>query len=452
MWAIQCNHRNVPRDDKLCYMNNDAAKNLDLNSSRNDDSLIGVESRTLGYIWWLPLIIAAITGALIFTVTKTHEDIYRSTAILWVPPSASVSPISYGDAITSHSVLTNVIESQRLKLTPNQLRDKIEIQQEDRIIFLHAIASRSIEARHLLTAIVSRTTNNKSPLIPDQPSLQVTREAWESVNPVHSDAARDTAIGIAISLLIGFILTALISRKKSQQQPVLPINHIVPWKLLDVLPRVTKLDTIPALNLCSGRLYRALHKEREGRGIRTLLVTGLTEGSEITTTAIKIAEIYKQSQISALLVDASMGTSELHDLIDIDNDRGYSNLLHEIDSPPLETLVKTSDSLRIMPYGSFQSGKGISPFVYQTRQAFDYLSHSADVVIVIGPTLENIPATTILANHCETTIIAINALFEDQQFLEKTVAIVEASDINIMGTIVTRASWSSSERFRNQSE
>jgi Mrp family chromosome partitioning ATPase len=252
---------------------------------------------------------------------------------------------------------------------------------------------------------------------------------------------------VAIGLAAGLVLAALVSGRERQRQPVLPIERLTHWPVLGIMPREYETDLIRRTSLSDERLLRALELARRRQGFRTLLVTGVTNSSDITQTAVTLAQAYVRSGYSALVVDASMGVPRLHQLAGVPNQRGLADALRDDGYPPLGPLITTRQRVWIMPRGPSYAINARSLSTRQAARVFDALTHAADIVIVVGPSLDDPSTAAALAGHCQATVVAIPALLEDRDALQQAVGALGSPLIRVAGAVVTRASFPISQAF-----
>ena len=79
------------------------------------------------FLWWLPLLAAAVAGAVVYAWTASHDDVYRARVALLVPAESSLPPESYAGLAVSGPVLREVIQSLRLDLSVDELADDVRV-------------------------------------------------------------------------------------------------------------------------------------------------------------------------------------------------------------------------------------------------------------------------------------------------------------------------------------
>jgi len=404
-----------------------------------------------GYLWWLPLLIAAVAGTLVYVVSAGQDDVFEAEAILWVPPTVTVAPDIYARGLASDAVLVDIIDVLRLESTIEELRAAIDVELDSTLIFLRGRATEPRGARILLDGLIDRATDSERPLVPGQSPPVVTSQPLEPREPIGNDAGRNAAIAVAISLAAGLVLAALISGREYQRQPVLPIESLTRWPILGVVPREAGLHLDRGSEMSYNRLYRSLDRQRRRLGFRTLLVTGVGGSRDIADVALNIARSYAASGLATLIVDASMDVPRLHQLTGVSNERGLSDALRDDGYPPFGPLIATQDRLWIMPRGPAYAISASSLSTPQAARVLEGLPHAADIVVLAGPSMDDATTAAMLASDCHATLVAVGALFDDERALEQAANALNSPHIRVVGAVVTSASARVSERFTETS-
>ena len=403
-----------------------------------------------GYLWWLPLIIASIAGAVVYIVSAGENYVFEAEAILWVPPTVTAAPELYAQGVASDLVLADTIATLRLETTTEELRAAIDIEVEGTLIFLRGRATESRGARILLDGIIDRSTDSGRPLVAGQPPPVVTRRPLDPSEPLGDDAGRNAAVTVALSLVAGLAVAALVSRREYQHQPVLPIESVTRWPVLGVVPRESDIQLARASAASYERLHESLERHRRRLGFRTLLVTGVGGSADIADVALNTARAYAASGLATLIVDASMDVPRLHQLTHVSNDRGLSDALRDDRYPPFGPLIATQDRLWVMPRGPAYAIDTATLSTPQATRVLEGLPHAADLVILVGPSLDEATFATTLASHCHATMVAIGAVFDDDEALQHAADALDSPRIRVVGAVVTRASTRISARFNER--
>ena len=403
-----------------------------------------------GYLWWLPLIIASIAGALVYVVSAGEDDVFEAEAILWVPPTVTVAPELYAQGVVSDAVLADTIDLLRLDTTTEELRAAIDAEVDGTLILLRGRATEPRGARILLDGIIKRSTDSERPLVAGQPPPTVTKQPLDPRDAIGDDAGRNTAAAVAISLIAGLALAALVSTREYQRQPVLPIEVLTSWPILGMVPRVTDDHSAHVSETSYQQLHRTLEHHRRRLGFRTLLVTGVGDSADIADVALHTARAYAASGLATLIVDASMDTPRLHQLTGVSNERGLSDALHDDRYPPFGPLIATRNRLWVMPRGPAYVVNAATLSTPQAVRVLEGLPHAADIVILVGPSLDDAPSATMLASQCHATMVAMGALFDDDEALHQAVSALNTPRIRVVGTVVTRASTRASTQFNER--
>ncbi len=145
---------------------------------------------------------------------------------------------------------------------------------------------------------------------------------------------------------------------------------------------------------------------------KLMVVTSAGPGEGKTTTASNLALAMAETRRRVLLIDADLRRPRLHDIFDVPNTYGLSNVLEsdDVDAAWRRAIVDTGVSrLVLMPSGT--PAHNVTTLLYSAQlPALLYrMRREFDVVLIDTPPTLNLPDARILANLTDGVILVIRA-------------------------------------------
>ena len=432
--------------------------------------------RTRGFIWWLPLVVAAVAAVAAFALSERQEQVYESRAALLAPESGPLTPEALVAELQREAVFAQTISALQLDTTAEALRERIDVRSEGIVIEVLARAPSPREAEALARVFLSeardpRVTDHGALLTPYRQPLLPQRRAG-------GDTARNTAAAVAGGLVVGLGLALFVSGREPAGRHGIDVTQLTGWPVLASLPRSAAGGaSAGALTSPYAALQTAVEERRQTRGFRTLLVAGVEEGDGATTVAVQLALAASRGGVATTLVDADLAAPSVHRALGIEPGPGLAESLRPpaavpgvidpatLPEPPLPLQrVDVAPAggapgglpappLRVLSAGASQqaSGRrtasvgeralGEAAAVYRSPRLGEVLLQLAgesSLVIVDGPPLstEGAPA---LARQAEATLVVVNGLSADPELIEQTAERLGQLRDRVIGAVVTSA-------------
>lgn len=161
-------------------------------------------------------------------------------------------------------------------------------------------------------------------------------------------------------------------------------------------------------------LASILCKHHKGDHPRVIVVTspGPGEGktSSVSNLAIALAEIH----LRVVLIDGDMRRTRLHELFDVPNTWGLSNILSDqnlIEDCPIEALTRASQipGVNLVPSGP--SVLNTSSLLYSGRMEalLQRLRREFDVILIDTPPMMQCPDARVLGQHADGVVLVVRA-------------------------------------------
>ena len=310
--------------------------------------------RTLGFLWWLPLLIALIAGTAAYGITNQQANVYRAEALLLVPPQTGVPASNYVPLATNPTTLRAVIQALNLPLSVPELQQAVVTSAQGSALRVGVEADTALESQRRSQSLAAQIVLNSAALLPGLPTPTAVRQPALPVDPLRKDTARNAALAVLGGLAGGIALAALLAGRERAAHTGAP-RFVDGTLVVGVLAR----DKVGAVLLrdpesveaeSCRHLQRSLTASWAAQPYRTLLVAGVSERSGATTTAVNLALAFGQASVATLLVDGNLRRPGVHRQLGLPNTHGLADLLTAATSS-LEPRVVEHAGIWVMTSG-----------------------------------------------------------------------------------------------------
>jgi succinoglycan biosynthesis transport protein ExoP len=176
---------------------------------------------------------------------------------------------------------------------------------------------------------------------------------------------------------------------------------------------------------------------------RVILATSPARGNGKSTAIANLALALAEVRPNIVLVDADLRKPNLHNLFEIPNDWGLSDLMRartNLNDMPVEALARRTKIPGLHILTSGPGAASISGLLYSKRMAelILRLEQQFDTVLIDAPPLLAVADTRILGQYVDGAILIIQAGRTTRDEARLAVAQLQNSGIHLIGTILNR--------------
>jgi receptor protein-tyrosine kinase len=273
----------------------------------------------------------------------------------------------------------------------------------------------------------------------------VAKRASLPAHPVVRQPVRNTALGLALGLVLGTGIAMLRDRRDNTVKTTEDVEEISGTALFATIPFDKRLAQSPCITFADDRsptaeAFRTLRANLQFLKVddppRVLLVTCSQTGDGKSTTAVNLALALAQAGRSVALVDGDLRRPDLHNILGLDNSVGFSNVLSGQESLD-EALQPTGfaglwalTSGRLPPNpGEILGSSAAQNLCAQLRTRFDH------VIMDSAPLLEFADAA-ILAADCDGVLLVSRADITRRDRLAQAVRRLEKIGAPVVGAVL----------------
>ncbi len=408
--------------------------------------------RTLGFLWWLPLLVAFMAGLIVWAASTGASDVYVANTLLLTPEEPVVEVQAYADLIYERSVLRETIRSLRIPTSEPELSEALDVEVRGRIVEIKARATEAAGAQILLQTLATQIAFQAPDLLGAEPP-QIVLTARIPTGPEDDGAARNTGLGVAAGLFGGIVLAGLVARHELRLRDASEFERLTGWPVLGVTPRSARrrpdeVNANPArvgLDPAYRDLARLVDQVRIEAGLRSIVITAPAPAQGATTLAASLAAALARQNLDITLIDANLRAPGVHRHFGLPNDHGLADLITRTPIAPQpieETTVSVAPAappLRLITSGRLPP----SPEQLLSRERvgalIDALAPTADITLIDAPDLRSGPEAAILAACSDATLVAVASNTIYCAALHAAVAAIDAAGGPQPGLVVTAA-------------
>jgi capsular exopolysaccharide synthesis family protein len=417
-----------------------------------------MEVRELLQLFWrrrllIVLTIAATTAlAAIFAITRTDE--YESVSTVALTPTQDSAGFVTPDTLdallgtyaqtASSELMANEAELE----TGEEVEGKIETATHagTGILEIAGVAD-SPEAAKATSEAVSRAFVNyigvNKLLEPE-----IVDPANVPSEPSGPSDALIIAIGIILGLIAGAMLAYAVEQVRGRIERASDIAAVTPLPIIGVLPRERKLTRTPSRLIWDDLSLTGI---QEGiRALRTNLELLMEDGTAVVQVTSPVAGEGKslivanlgvalaQIGVDTLIVDADLRRPSQHEIFNVSNDLGVSNLLTGGADTKVRRAATAYENLTVLPSGP-QLPNSTEMLHVRGRSLIETLRKTGAFVLVDTPPLLPVSDARILAGRADHVILTVAADKEKPSTLRSAIEFLQFSGAAILGIVLNQA-------------
>jgi succinoglycan biosynthesis transport protein ExoP len=279
------------------------------------------------------------------------------------------------------------------------------------------------------------TTNN----------VAVVDRAVPPIRPVSPDPKKNLSLAGVGGLLFAFLLVFARERFDTRVSTPEWVDHDVSIRLLGVMPLVTEsggpneaiLNARSSLSEACHSLRTSIELGGDGSMPSSILFTSTKSQEGKSTTALGLAHAFATAGARVLLVDGDLRRPSLHGLLEVENDRGFSDVL--AGNLNLDQAVSRSDRFKIdlLTAGCRPDSPAALLDPEKLKAVLGEALKSYDQVIIDGPPVMGIADATRLAAAVTATIFVLKSQGVTREEARFALRHLQSEQIHVVGAVLT---------------
>ncbi|MGR5959097.1 CpsD/CapB family tyrosine-protein kinase [Bacillus cereus] len=170
--------------------------------------------------------------------------------------------------------------------------------------------------------------------------------------------------------------------------------------------------------------------------LHSLMVTSANPSEGKTTTTANMAVVFAQQGKKVLLIDADMRKPAMHQMFQVDNIFGLTNVL--TNSERLEKCVQTTsvDSLHFLACGPIPPNPAELLGSKSMKELLGQAYSMYDLVIFDMPPILAVTDAQIMANVCDASILVVRSESTEKETAVKAKGLLESAKGKLLGVVL----------------
>mgnify|MGYP001289129090 CR=1 FL=1 len=283
--------------------------------------------------------------------------------------------------------------------------------------------------------------------------LAVIEPAQTSGRPVRPKTMQNTLLGGVVGLLLALGIIFLLEYLDDTLKSPVDLEQQVGVTALGAIGRIKgksyqdKLVTAHDLFSPQAEAYRMLRSNIQFMAIdepvRAIMVTSPTPSEGKSTTVANLGVVMAQTGLKTIIIDADLRKPVQHDIFQVGNMAGLTDLLRTPEARPGSYLRQTTiENLRLMTSGKLPPNPSEMLGSRRMQQLVSDLLAEADVILFDSPPVLAVADAPVLASHLDGVVLVTEAGATRRDAARQAVANLQHAGATILGAVVNQFSKS----------
>ncbi len=350
--------------------------------------------------------------------------------------------------------LRNEMESD--KIHEASLRSDLDAVNDDMLHLKDSEASIAQAAQRLQVnqglyrSLLERFTEAVALRDNQQPDARIISPAQIPLHPSFPNSPRVIVLSFVGSTSLAVFFLIIAERLRQKLDTVDSVERHVGLPIIGAIPelrRLRRLASSPAgylqrqpLSDFAGAFQRLRALLNLGRAMpRTVLVTSGSAGEGKTTVALCLGIASALSGQKVLLVDCNFARPQVHRMVDVDNDKGLTDVLRGV-APLEETITRAAKyQLSILTIGRSREGAIDLANSERMQELLDELKTIFDVIILDSAPVHEVSNALTLGCLAEKTILVTRREWTRRREASYAARQLQLSGADVAGVVFNRA-------------
>jgi len=255
-------------------------------------------------------------------------------------------------------------------------------------------------------------------------------------------------MGVGAGLFLGLLAAFLREKLRNVFVTAEDLQDAVQQPFLGSIPSATKIKPVangklartnPFLDAFSS-LYTNLRFLHTG-SVNSLVVSSVEPGDGKTIVALNLAQTAASMGQRVLLIDANLLAPQIHNLVDVSNQRGLVDVLKQKMS--LQDVIQKSpldNNLSILPAGAVQPGATKLFASIEMQRLIDQLRGMFDLIIFDSPAVEGLTDLNFLVDKTDGFLMVVGVNKTKRSTFNKVLDSLKTYRLPIVGVVANHSS------------
>lgn len=352
---------------------------------------------------------------------------------------------TYSEIIKSRSVMTEVSKNLNLDLSFREMIKKVNVEIiSDTDILKIEVTGSEAESVAMIANEIANVSMKQAKNMINIENIEIVDKAQTPNTPSNLSTKPNIIVGGVLGLVIGIFLVFLLEYFDTTIKTPKSIERYLGLISIGILPKTEENFLISKKpNSFEAESYRILNtniQSIEGnRGIKTILITSPNSDEERDIVSVNMGLAMARIEKRVLLIDANIRKPNIHDILNISNKKGLSNILSgDIKYEETINTLELEKNLHVITSGSTALNPSELLSTSKMKNLIQELSSKYDSIILNAPSLGVISDSVILSTIVDGTILVCEAEKSEVEDMRIGKELLEKADANILGVILNK--------------
>ncbi len=281
--------------------------------------------------------------------------------------------------------------------------------------------------------------------------LAIVEAAQPSLNPVRPNVQLNTAVAAAIGLALGLGLIFVLEHMDDTIKSSDDLGKMIGLNPLGAIREVNTEGYENALITTRDRFspqseaYRMIRSNIQFMSVdepsKSYLVTSSVRGEGKSFVTANLGVVMAQAGHSTIIVDTDLRSPVQHEIFQLQNPKGLTDLLREPELSASNFLESTQvPGLRVLTSGALPPNPSELIGSQRMKQVMAELTEIADVVIYDSPPAVIVADAAILSERVDGAVFVINVGKTRREVIQQAIYNLRQAEANLFGAVLNRVS------------
>ena len=183
--------------------------------------------------------------------------------------------------------------------------------------------------------------------------------------------------------------------------------------------------------------------------LKTILVTSSLPGEGKSFISSNLAVTFAQNNHKVLLIDCDLRKGRIHKIFNVDNEKGFSNVLIDDINEDIKKYIKKTeiDNLSVITMGSIPPNPSELLASARCKVIIDMLKNKFDYIIFDGTPVNGLTDSIIMASLVDKVVIVASVGDTNVEALKNCKQSLENVEANIAGVVANKTPTTNSSYY-----
>ncbi len=410
--------------------------------------------------WWLLILGPVLAGAAAFYISKQMTPIYATSATLLVNQTQTPGTVLYNDILTSERltntytelvkrqvILDGVIRRLALDMGFSELAAKMSVSAipDTQLLRITIEDPDPVRASIIANTTAQEFIDDNTRQLGRPGTVSIAQEATVPGAPSKPNVQLNTMLGVLLGFLVVGSLAVLLEYLDDTIKADEDTEGALGLAMLGVVRRHKPYHgkVVGPQNQEAAEAYLALrtnvHFAGVGKRLKSIAITSSSPREGKSTTASGLAVALAQAGSRVILVDADLRRPSIHEIFDLPNQFGLTNLiLIEAHEPGPALVPSGTPNLSVLPSGPIPPNPADLLMSHEMERLMLSMAQHADYVIYDTPPVLAVTDANILAGRTDGVILVGLSGSTRMSSLRHTIQELSRTQARILGLVVNR--------------